>query len=272
MELINILSFLSESKSPIIAGTIIVIGMFLNSKVFKAENRASMEAFKNDVTDKINGLFTGKLEDIKSVLNQHDIDLLTEKTEIKEINISLSAIRETLTFQYNKLENAISEQTKLLHEHENKLSMYDNFDCFLREIRKTVNHSLDILSEQERIIAKEYLYTVSAKVCDMVEFIHTQGLTTLSKIDFDAMTSNSIHDCKEKFSHIYGSDKTEQYFKNITAVYEYKKELFKLIEDEKVNNIERRYKTLTLKWFETLCANFIRIMYIKKGVSNGNTN
>jgi len=169
---------------------------------------------------------------------------------------------------YNKALELIQEQntkqTELLEKHEVKLSMYNDNECLLREIRDTVNHSMDILDKDNKLLASEYLYTVSSKVCEIISYIQTNGLTTLSKAEFDGFMINSLKDCEVKFSYIFGSDKAKAYFRNTLPVHSYKEELFVLLDDLRVNNVDRRFRTLTIKWLEELCANFIRTMFFKK--------
>lgn len=253
MDLISIIHSIAEVKAPIITGIIIIIGYYFNLKTFKSDNRANFEVFKNDIRDKIKGDVKDITESLKSVINNHDVQFLSNDKKLESLNSTITEIKE-----------GIAEQTKLLKKHDTAISMFSNVECFKGEIQETVNHSLEILKGDDLAIAQEYLYIVSQEVCKMIDYVQLSGLTTLSKTGFDALITNSTKACKDKFSELYGSDKALTYFKNISHVQQYKEELFKLVEDKKVNNLERRYRTLTLHWFGTLCANFLRTMYLKR--------
>jgi len=52
--------------------------------------------------------------------------------------------------------------------------------------------------------------------------------------------------------------------KKDTMHYTPVEKVFVLLDDLRVNNIDRRFRSLTIKWLEELCANFIRTMFFKK--------
>lgn len=256
---------MNEFLTSIISPMIVAFGTFLTlwwqSGKLKSDNRADFESFKNDIRGFVEGIITKGLEDVKSSVNKHDIIFLDNDIKFNDIKTSLCLIQ-----------GQNQEQTEMLKQHERKLSMYNDNECFRKEIRDTVNHSLDVLGGDDKMIAGEYLYMVCQKVIEMVKYVQINGLTTLQITEFDAFTSNATKCCWDKFASLYGSDRAKSYFKSTLPVHSYKQELFELIADSKVNNIERRFRTLTIKWLEELCSNFIRTIYIKKGVGNGNSN
>jgi hypothetical protein len=230
------------------------IAIYLQSKKLHSDNRADFEVFKNEVRTLVDTHVKNSLESVKNTINIHDIAFLDNEAKFNDIKRSLELI---------SCQNR--EQTILLNKHEDKISMYESMDSLLREVRNTVKHSMDILDKNDRLVASEYLYLVSHKVCEMIEYVQGQGLITLSRLEFDAFMVNTLNECKTKFANLFGVDKASAYFRNQLPIYNYKEELFKLLDDSSVNNIERRFRTLTIKWLEELCANFIRIMYMKGG-------
>lgn len=232
-------------------GALLVI--WFQSGKLKSDNRADFEVWKNNIRELVNSLLKESLEDIKSEINKHDIYFLNNENKFNDLKASLQLISE---------QNV--QQTKLLEKHEVKLSMYNDTECLLKEVRETVNHSMDILSKEDKQLASEYLYLVSAKTCEMLSYISQQGLLTLSRLELDVFTSNAVNDCRTKFEYLFGSDKAKAYFKSMLPIHSYKEQLFQLLDDATVNNIERRFRTLTIRWLEELCANFIRYMYLKK--------
>ena len=246
-------NILSSIIGSFLSGLGALLVIWFQSGKLKSDNRADFEVFKNEVRELVNSLLSSSLNDIKSEINKHDVYFLDNENKFNDLKQSLLLISE----QNNK-------QTALLEKHESKLSMYNDSECLLKEVRETVNHSMDILSIDDKRLASEYLYLVSAKVCEMLTYIQQQGLLTLSRLELDAFTSNAINDCRVKFEHLFGSDKAKAYFRTTLPVHSYKEELFMLLDDATVNNIERRFRTLTIKWLEELCVNFIRTMYLKK--------
>lgn len=253
MDLISIINAIADAKAPIITGIIIIVGYYFNLKTFKSDNRANFEIFKNDIREKIKDDVRDITESLKSVINGHDVQFLSNDKKLEALNTTIEEIK-----------TGIAEQTQLLKKHDTAITMFSNVECFKSEIQETVNHSLEILKGDDLAIAQEYLYIVSQEVCKMIDYVQLSGLVTLSRTGFDALITNSTKTCKDKFGELYGSDKAQSYFKSINHVCEYKTELFNLIEDKKVNNLERRYRTLTLHWFGTLCANFLITMYLKR--------
>jgi len=247
-----IINFVKGNVSNAVIIGVVFFSMRYNLKNLKTEYDLCLEKYRNSLKDSIKDDIKDILEDIKSVVNRHDVQFLTEETLIKEMQLSLSEIK-----------TDVRELNVRSLQHEESLSMYKNNDTFIKEIRETVNHSLDILKDDNKLVAKEYLYVVSNKVCEMIEYINLQGLTTLSRLDFDAFATNSIKECRTKFEQLFGSDKARVYFRTTLPVHNYKVELFNLLDDARENNIDRRFRTLTIKWLEELCANFIRTMYMK---------
>lgn len=239
MDITSLLDAIVGAKAPIITGVIVIVGMIIN-------NKGVLEPFKNEVRDKVKGDIKEIFDDFKKILAIHEQKIVDSDAQFKE------------------MKNAIDRQTALILSHDEKINVYSDIDCFKREIRETVNHSLAVLEGSQKLLAAEYLYAVSNKICELIDVVSIKGITTLSRLDLDAYTANAMRDVKEKFTYIYGSDKCEQYFKENRFVETYKIELFALLDDMKVNNIERRYRTLTIRWFEELCARFIRKMYLKE--------
>jgi hypothetical protein len=253
MDFTWIVKMMSESKSAFLTGFIIVIGLFFNMKAFKADYIIELSKFQENIQDKVEKKVREFVDDLKSVINQHDMEFLGNAKAHTE-----------LTSSVNNIQKLVNEMNDTLKKHDKDISIYNDYDAFIREVRQTVNHSLDVLDDDDKRIAKEYLYVVSQKVIEMIDYIQSQGLTTLCRLDYDIFVTNSINDCKQKFTQLYGSNLASLYFKTTLPVFSYKDELFKIIEDVPVNNIDRRWKTLTLHWLEVLCSNFIRTMYIKK--------
>lgn len=253
MDLTWIIKTISESKSALITGIVITIGIFFNMKAFKADYIIELAKFQEKMQEKIENKVKELMEDFKSILNGHDTEFLINNKAHGE-----------LTSSVNNIQKLVNEMNETLKHHDQALTVYTDYDCFIREVRHTVNHSLEVLDGDNKKLAKEYLYVVSQKVIEMIDYIQSQGLHTLCRLDYDIFVTNSINDCKRKFSQIYGSDIADKYFKTTLPVYNYKEELFKIIEDAPVNNIERRWITLTLHWLEILCSNFISVMYIQK--------
>lgn len=247
-----IINFVKNNVDNGVIICVIFLSMKYNLKNLRTEYDLCLEKYRNSLKTSITDDIKEILEDIKSVVNRHDIQFLAEKESIKDVNKTLVVIQ-----------NDIKDIRNMSLQHEESLSMYKNNDTFIKEIRETVNHSLDILKDDNKLVAKEYLYVVSNKVCEMIEYINLQGLTTLSRLDFDAFATNSIKECRTKFEQLFGSDKARVYFRTTLPVHNYKVELFNLLDDARVNNIDRRFRTLTIKWLEELCANFIRTMYMK---------
>jgi len=243
---------ISSITGAIVGGLGSFLAIYLQSKKLHSDNRADFEVFKNEVRELVENHIKDSIESVKSSINTHDIIFLDNETKFNDIKRSL----ELISCQ-NK------EQTRILSKHEDKISMYESLDSFLREIRNTVNHSMDILNKNDKLTASEYLYLISHKACEIVEYVQGQGLLTLSRLEFDAFMVNTLNECKSKFASLWGTDKASAYFRNQLPIYSYKEELFKLLDDPSVNNIERRFRTLTIKWLEELCANFIRTMYMK---------
>ncbi len=247
-----IINFIKGNISNVVVVGVVFFSMKYNLKNLKTEYDLCLEKYRNSLKDNIKSELIEIFENIKSVVNKHDVQFLTEETLIKEMQLSLSEIK-----------TDVRELNVRSLRHEESLSMYKNNDTFIKEIRETVNHSLEILKDNDKLIAKEYLYIVSNKVCEMIEYINLQGLSTLSRLDFDAFATNSIKECRTKFEQLFGSDKAKVYFRTTLPVHNYKVELFNLLDEARVNNIDRRFRTLTIKWLEELCANFIRTMYMK---------
>jgi len=200
-------NILSSIIGSFLSGLGALLVIWFQSGKLKSDNRADFEVFKNEVRELVNSLLSSSLNEIKSEINKHDVYFLDNENKFNDLKDSLILISE---------QNA--HQTKLLEKHENKLSMYTDLECLLKEVRETVNHSMDILSIDDKRLASEYLYLVSSKVCEMLTYIQQQGLLTLSRLELDAFTSNAINDCKTKFEQLFGSDKARVYFRTTLPV------------------------------------------------------
>lgn len=236
----------------IITAVIVGFGIYWQSGKLSSDNKAEFEKFKNDIVKLVNDIIKDKIEDIKSVVNKHDIHFLNDEIKFKDIQVSLQLIQEQ-----NK------EQYEFLKAHEKKIGMYEDTESLLKEVRETVKHSLDVLPDDDRKIASEYLYCIANKVCEMIKNIQSTSLQSLTRLEFDAFMANSLMECKIKYEQLFGSDNLNKYFNKTLPIYQYKEELFDILDDKTVNNIDRRFRTLTIKWLEELCVNFIRVNYIK---------
>jgi len=236
----------------IITAVIVGFGIYWQSGKLSSDNKAEFEKFKNDIVKLVNEIIKDKLEEIKSVVNKHDIHFLNDEVKFRDIQVSLQLIQDQNKEQYDYL--------KL---HEKKIGMYEDTESLLKEVRETVRHSLEVLPCDDRKIASEYLYCIAGKVCEMIKNIQATSLQSLTRLEFDAFMANSLRECQIKYEQLFGSDNLNKYFNKTLPIYQYKEELFDILDDKTVNNIDRRFRTLTIKWLEELCVNFIRVNYIR---------
>ncbi len=203
-------------------------------------------------------------EGLKDCVEQLGEVSIESKTKDLEFEDSLKDIATSIS----SLHVAVESISKDLKSHTLVLSMYENHQMFLKEVRDTFSKSLDILRDnhEESQKASAYLLFVAEQVVEVCKYIKAQGILNLDSQTLDGKLATAIHECKKQMKMFYDEDIVEPYFKSSIPVWNFKRKLTELIKSrEKTNNIERSFRTMVIAFCEKLCNNFFIEVYINGG-------
>lgn len=240
-----------EALAPIISSFVVIVGFFSTKKMLRNEVDVMLTKFEASTENKAREASASTIANTHTAVSTHIAECSKYR---KEFDTKVGEILVAVT--------ALSVDIK---EHSTMLSMYDSYKAFTREIQHTIHHSVKVLGNQDAIKATKYLLGIYEHIKHMTKYIEDNNITGCDRLVFDAMTEQAIADSKLLALEL-GFDETrinEYYSRKNMAVHQFKKEFFDMISSaQTVNNVSRQYRTLTIRWVEKLCNEFIRHFFI----------
>ena len=242
-----------EAFAPIISSFVVIVGFFSTKKMLRNEVDVMLTKFEASTENKAREASASTIANTQTAVSTHIVECSKYR---KEFDTKVGEILVAIT--------ALSVDIK---EHSTMLGMYDSYKAFIREIQQTIHHSVKVLGHDDAVKATKYLLTIYEHIKTMTKYIEESDIVGCDRLVFDAMMEQAICDSKQIAMELgFDVKKIESYFsrKNL-SVHSFKKEFFGMISSAGiVNNVSRQYKTLTIRWTEKLCNEFIRHFFIER--------
>jgi len=246
--------------SPVLSSIVVVAGFYSTKKMLKSEVDVMLTKFEASTETKAR-------ESASKVVSDTQKELFATEKNMEAHLKECEQHRRTFENTVGEILVAVTALSNDIKEHSVALSMYDSYKAFTREIQHTIHHSVKVLGNQDAMMATKYLLGIYEHIKSMTKYIEDNNITGCDKLVFDAMTEQAIADSKLLALELgFDEDKINEYYsrKNM-AVHQFKKEFFEMVSSAQiVNNVSRQYRTLTIRWVEKLCNEFIRHFFIER--------
>lgn len=252
--------------APVLSTAVVVASVFVNKAIIKAETDTQLERYKSQTKDDVNGIIKENIESVKNDLNNDEILTNKIKNDYTKHLKQCSEHKQYLEVKISELFVAIGSINKSIDDMATKHDIYKNNKAFIAHLWNTMKKATEILDKDDQTITLQYFNFIHNRIEEIDKYIRTIGLQKIDSNSFDIKMSQAIMDSKA-YCQCLPLDRAlvESYFSNKNlCVFRYKKELFKMLnESKRLNNIDGQYKTLTTRWTELLCNEFIRHFFIK---------